>query len=144
MQERSAPDPPAGGESPEEVAARRRGDPYLVYADNWGRRRVVSLPGAWDRASVGRSLDADIVLGWDEKVSAVHSWLERLGDDWLLVDDGLSRNGSYVNRERVTRRRLRDGDELLFGSTTLVFHAPFQQGRQSTVVQEVPQELRRD
>lgn len=143
MHEGPAPDPPAS-ESPEEAAARRRGDPYLVYVDNWGRRRVVSLPSSWDRASVGRSLDADIVLGWDEKVSSVHSWLERLGDDWLLVDDGLSRNGSYVNRERVTRRRLRDGDELRFGATTLVFHAPFQQGRESTVVQEVPQELRRD
>ena len=139
MPEGSAPDAPAPGESPEELAARRRGDPYLIYPDNWGRPRVISLSGTWTRASVGRSLDADIVLGWDEQVSTVHAELERLGDDWLLVDDGLSRNGSFVNRERVTgRRRLRDGDELRFGSTTIVFRAPFQAGRESTVVHELP------
>lgn len=68
---------------------------------------------------------------------------ERLGDDWLLVDEGLSRNGSFVNRERVTgRRRLCDGDELRFGATVMIFRAPFQAGRQSTVVHEVPRELR--
>ena len=31
--------------------------------------------------------------------------------DWTVVDDGLSRNGTYVNGERIHgRRRLVDGD----------------------------------
>ena len=34
-------------------------------------------------------------------------------------------NGTFVNGERVTgRRRLRDGDELRFGGTAIVFRAP--------------------
>jgi DNA-binding CsgD family transcriptional regulator len=51
--------------------------------------------------------------------------LERAGALWTLVDDGLSRNGSFVNGERLRgRRRLVDGDELRFGDTIVVFRAP--------------------
>ncbi|MCA1699954.1 MAG: FHA domain-containing protein [Actinobacteria bacterium] len=83
---------------------------------------------------MGRSLTADICLSWDEEVSRVHAQLECLGDDWALVDDGLSRNGSFVNGERVpTRRRLANGDELRFGDTVMVYRAPFEV-REDTVV----------
>ena len=35
------------------------------------------------------------------------------------MDDGLSRNGTFVNGERLSgRRRLTDGDTLRFGGTT--------------------------
>ena len=48
----------------------------------------------------------------------MHAALERVGDDWTVVDDGLSRNGTFVNGERVTgRRRLRDGDVIAVGGT---------------------------
>jgi FHA domain-containing protein len=107
--------------------ARRRGDPYLVYADGQGHERVLSLPDAWTRVTVGRGMAADLSLPWDHGVSSVHATLERMGDDWVLVDDGLSRNGSFVNGDRVEgRRRLLDGDELGFGATAIRFHAPFQ------------------
>jgi DNA-binding NarL/FixJ family response regulator len=48
-----------------------------------------------------------------------------VGGVWTLADDGLSRNGSFVNDERITgRRRLADGDELRFGNTIVLFRAP--------------------
>lgn len=48
-----------------------------------------------------------------------------MGAEWALVDDGLSRNGSFVNRERVAaRRRLRDGDLLRLGGTPLLYRDP--------------------
>jgi hypothetical protein len=48
-----------------------------------------------------------------------------VGDDWALVDDGLSRNGSFVNGLRITgRRRLMDGDTLRIGKTVLVYCDP--------------------
>ena len=48
-----------------------------------------------------------------------------MGRDWIVVDDGLSSNGTYVNGERVNgRRRLRDGDRLVFGETPVQFRAP--------------------
>ena len=55
----------------------------------------------------------------------MHAELEPTGGEWTLVDDGLSRNGSYVNGERVTgRRRLRDRDMLRFGRTVVLYRAP--------------------
>jgi hypothetical protein len=51
----------------------------------------------------------------------------------VLVDDGLSRNGTYVNGERVAgRRRLRDGDAVRIGSTHLVYRSPAQQRVRAT------------
>jgi pSer/pThr/pTyr-binding forkhead associated (FHA) protein len=67
-----------------------------------------------------------VCLHWDAGVSRAHARLERLGDsDWMLVDDGLSRNGSVVNGERLRqRRRLLDGDVLRFGETLVLYRAP--------------------
>ena len=41
-----------------------------------------------------------------------------MGGDWVVCDDGLSHNGTFVNGERVRgRRRLRDGDVIAVGAT---------------------------
>ena len=120
-------DEPGLEETPDLAAARRRGDPYLVYADAHDRQRVLSLPDTWERVTIGRGMGADVALTWDPDVSRVHAELARLADDWTVVDDGLSRNGTFVNGERVAgRRRLLDGDVLLCGDTRLSFHSPFQ------------------
>jgi pSer/pThr/pTyr-binding forkhead associated (FHA) protein len=115
------------GESAQVAEARRQGDPYLVYADAAGAERVLSLLDSWTRVTIGRGMASDVPLSWDNGVSTVHATLERLGDDWVLIDDGLSKNGSFVNDELVKgRRRLIDGDRLRFGATELAFRAPFQ------------------
>ena len=41
-----------------EAEARRRGDPYLVYSDGHGHQRVLSLPEAWTRVTIGRGMAA--------------------------------------------------------------------------------------
>jgi hypothetical protein len=57
-----------------------------------------------------------------------------MGSRWTVADDGLSRNGSFLNGERVTgRRRLVDGDVLRFGRTQIAFCAP-ELGRSSTTM----------
>ena len=76
--------------------------------------------------TVGRSPSTDICLRWDAHVSRIHARLELVGDDpatdWTVVDDGSSRNGSYVNGERIrVRAHLREGDGLSVGRTLLVF-----------------------
>jgi pSer/pThr/pTyr-binding forkhead associated (FHA) protein len=120
------------------------GEPYLRFPDHRGQQRVFALPESWTHATIGRTMDADLVLSWDPEVSGVHAELQRIGGDWVLIDDGLSRNGSFVNGERVSRRRrLRDGDELRVGETTLAFCNPFQVG-QETMVAKLPPELRTD
>ena len=62
-------------------------------------------------------------------MSGTHAQLERLGgDDWTLNDDGLSRNGSFVNGTRLRhRQRLADGDLLRFGDTPVLFRAPLRE-----------------
>ena len=65
--------------------------------------------------SIGRAPETALTLAWDPDVSRLHAELEISGGQWMLIDDGLSRNGSFVNGERLTgRRRLRDGDALRF------------------------------
>src|SRR5213594_3389259 len=94
---------------PDVAEAERRGDPYLLYSDGQGRPQVLSLPDTWDRVTVGRGTGADLSLPWDAGVSRVHAELVRMGDDWVVVDDGLSSNGTFVNTQRVEgRRRLLD------------------------------------
>lgn len=119
-------------DSTELQSAVRAGNPFLVYKDHRGWQRIFTLPEGVERLSIGRSLYAKLVLSWDPEVSSMHAQLERMADDWVLIDDGLSRNGSFVNGERVGgRRRLIDGDELRLGNTTLSFHAPRQPGQKT-------------
>ncbi len=129
----------AGAESSQEADARRLGDPYLLYTDAAGSERVLSMPGSWNRVTVGRGMASDVPLSWDAEVSTVHATLDRLGDDWVLIDEGLSRNGTFVNGERVEgRRRLIDGDTMKFGSTEVAFRAPFQV-EQATEISRSPE-----
>jgi pSer/pThr/pTyr-binding forkhead associated (FHA) protein len=127
MAERSLADPHAStpGDLKERLAAERRGVPFLLFRDDAGRQTILELDPAAARVTVGRRTESDVALPWDAEVSRVHAQLEPLGSDWALIDDGLSRNGSYVNGERVAgRRRLRDGDRLCFGETPVLFCAP--------------------
>jgi len=103
----------------------RRGAPFLVLRDGAGVQRLIALEDGRDRLTVGRSDECDLALVWDEGVSRVHAQLERVGPGWVLVDGGLSRNGSYINGERVhDRRRLADADTLRFGETLVLYRAP--------------------
>ena len=117
------------GASPRELKARleaeRAGEPFLIYRDGDGEQVIFTLDPGAARITIGRRPENDIALGWDAEISRVHAQLEPVGRDWALLDDGLSRNGSYVNGEQIRgRRRLRDGDRLCFGETPLLFCAP--------------------
>lgn len=116
----------------ERLEAERRSDALLVYRDGEGRQVIAPLLG--EQLTVGRRGDDDIALGWDRQVSRLHAQLERVKGDWCLVDDGLSRNGSFVNGERIVgRRRLADGDRLCFGTTAMAYRAPAAERLESTV-----------
>lgn len=107
------------------LEAEREGAPFLVLREAQGTQRIVRLSAAPAAMTIGRSEQCDLALSWDGEVSRVHAELVRVGDAWALEDGGLSRNGSYVNGERlVDRRRLADGDTLRFGHTAVLFRAP--------------------
>jgi CRP/FNR family cyclic AMP-dependent transcriptional regulator len=99
--------------------------PFLVYQDALGHEHLVPLDADHPRLTIGRGASTDVWLDWDGEASRLHAALERFGADWTVVDDGLSRNGTYVNGERVQgRRRLGDGDVVRCGRTELLFQEP--------------------
>lgn len=109
----------------ERIRAERDGMPFVLVRDGAGAQHIVRLADAADRLTIGRGDGVDVSLDWDDRVSRVHAELERVGETWALVDDGLSRNGSFVNGKRLRgRRRLEEGDELRLGGTRMVFRAP--------------------
>jgi pSer/pThr/pTyr-binding forkhead associated (FHA) protein len=58
----------------------------------------------------------------DPEVSARHAMILFSGDGFRIHDLG-SRNGTRVNGDSVTERRLESGDEIVLGGTTLRFEA---------------------
>jgi hypothetical protein len=122
--------------TPSELKARleaeRRSDALLVYRNAEGEQVIAPLVGK--QLTVGRRGNNDIALDWDKQVSRLHAQIERIKVDWFLVDEGLSRNGSFVNSERIVgKRRLADGDRLCFGTTAMVYRAPAADRIESTV-----------
>jgi len=108
-----------------QIEAERAGLPFLVYRDGADEQQIFTLSEALERVVLGRSPAADISLPWDTEASRLHAELERFGDDWTVSDEGLSRNGTHVNGERVAgRRRLENQDVVRCGQTTLNFHRP--------------------
>ena len=107
------------------IEAERTGHPFLLYKDGTGKQQLFALESGLTQASVGRRESSDLAFGWDDQVSRLHAQFERVEQDWTVIDDGLSRNGTFVNGERLSgRRRLTDGDTVRFGSTTVTFRSP--------------------
>ena len=74
---------------------------------------------------VGRDTIAGVVLE-DANASRRHCEIRVTSDGPHLVAnvrDLGSTNGTHVNGARITSQRLHDGDEIVIGQTTMVFHA---------------------
>ncbi len=109
----------------EQIEAERNGLPLLIFRDANGGQRIVAIEGERGEVWVGRSESADVVLEADAEVSKLHARIDYVGRDCTLVDDGLSRNGSFINEERIGgRRRLRSGDVIRVGKTLIRFKDP--------------------
>ena len=63
------------------------------------------------RSADGRSLDVRLPGRW---ISTNHVVIRAVGGEWIAEDVG-SRNGTFVNGERITSHVLRDGDVLEAG-----------------------------
>jgi pSer/pThr/pTyr-binding forkhead associated (FHA) protein len=119
--------------------AERAGHPFLLFRDGDGRQQLFAFAPGSVSASVGRRPPADLLLDWDDRVSRVHARFERVEDGWEVVDDGLSRNGTFVNEERLRgRRRLHDGDTVRFGRSTVIFRLPIREHPGTAGAPEAP------
>jgi pSer/pThr/pTyr-binding forkhead associated (FHA) protein len=124
----------------ERIEAERTGRPFLVLREGHGPQRIVELESFGGRLSVGRGSSNEVALPWDTEVSRLHAELESIGGEWTVSDDGLSRNGTFVNGARISgRHRLRDGDVLRVGSTAIAFRRPEAEDSSPTkVASELP------
>jgi pSer/pThr/pTyr-binding forkhead associated (FHA) protein len=107
---------------------------YVARTTMQGERQLWPLPPDGDAVTIGRAPSAEVCLSEDSQVSRVHAVLERVGGVWTIVDDGLSRNGTFLNGRRLAHRaRLRDRDKIRIGETVLTFCSPPQTMSQQTV-----------
>lgn len=120
---------PAHPVSPAELKARieaeRTGRAFLVYRGGEADQRILFLVSRGRLLTVGRDPACDVPLVWDPETSRLHAHLESVGAQWAVVDDALSRNGTFVNGERVTGSRwLCDQDVISCGKTRIWFRNP--------------------
>jgi pSer/pThr/pTyr-binding forkhead associated (FHA) protein len=109
------------GDIPLGPAEQRRSDAWLEL---WveGTRDRVALRG--ERVTIGQTPANDVALSFDHTVSRVHAVLELVASRWC-VRDLSSRNGTFVNGERIFNERpLHDGDEIRVGTVRIVAHLP--------------------
>jgi pSer/pThr/pTyr-binding forkhead associated (FHA) protein len=102
------------------------------------------LPIVADRCTVGSSAESDLVVN-DPSVSRTHVLLEQLGGAWFVEDLG-SRNGTYLNGQRITGRRVvRPGDEIRLGLVRVVLGGVVSgSGPATSLVDEPPVLTRRE
>jgi DNA-binding CsgD family transcriptional regulator len=113
------------------------------YLEVWtpAGRELVALEA--DRLTLGTDPANDLPLA-DPTLSRLHAALERYGAGWCVRDLD-SRNGTFVNGQRIWRERpLRPGDELRVGATRLVYRSDQPTGGgQATQASEPPPQLTR-
>ncbi len=81
-----------------------------------------SFPMNKDQIVIGREVKCDLMLN-NESVSRRHAEVVRLAEGYLLRDLG-SRNGTFVNGQRVQEYVLSDGDKVAIGDIVFIFEAP--------------------
>ena len=70
-------------------------------------------------AILGR-LDTNDIPVQDTKASREHAKIYKQGQQYAIVDLNSS-NGTFVNGEKITKRVLKEGDEIAIGTVRLVF-----------------------
>ncbi|HJN75279.1 MAG TPA: FHA domain-containing protein [Myxococcota bacterium] len=104
-----------GGAEEGEVGTRRA---LLIYQEGTAEEQIYPFTG--DVLTIGRGRDNDIQIKNDSKVSRYHCKVFRRGDNFY-IEDNKSSNGSLVNGELITERRLFGGEEVIIGETFFRF-----------------------
>ena len=115
--------------SPAELKAvadlKRSGRAFVTWRVDTGLN-LRALDPAAARTTIGRSPSSAIILN-DSSASWLHAEITRIDEEWLIVDDGVSTNGTFVDGRRIHGRvRLRNEARSVVGDTMIVFHSPGQ------------------
>jgi pSer/pThr/pTyr-binding forkhead associated (FHA) protein len=128
--------------TPQELKRRleleRDGNAFIECPGVEGAPALFELPGS-GRVTIGRSAESDLTIEGDPEVSRIHAELEQVGGGWVISDDGLSRNGTFIKGTRmVGRKRLYDGDTIGIGKAVMVFRHPAEQDDRTAASTEDP------
>jgi hypothetical protein len=104
------PDLPAGADEPRRA--------LLLYQEGTAEEQIYPFTG--DVLTIGRGRDNDIQIKNDSKVSRFHCKLFRRSANFY-IEDNKSSNGTLVNGELITERRLFGGEEVIIGETFFRF-----------------------
>lgn len=85
-----------------------------------GPEGPVNFPMDASGLTIGRSRACDVQIPHDGQVSRLHCRVLVEGDRFWLEDNGTT-NGSWVNGERITKRRLYGGEQIQVGDALFTF-----------------------
>lgn len=105
-----------GDEGGEEGEDGRRA--LLLYQEGTPDEQIYPFTG--EVLTIGRGRDNDIQIKNDSKVSRFHCKLFRRSGNFY-IEDNKSSNGTLVNGELITERRLFGGEEVIIGETFFRF-----------------------
>ncbi len=89
--------------------------------------------------TIGRSPKADLVIE-DDKASRLHSGIRKEPDGYTIKDLN-SKNGTFVNNEKVDSARLSPGDRIRIGSIVMVFESDSEPKGATTAFHEMEEEI---
>lgn len=92
----------------------------LLYLEGSAEELIYPFPPTGDVLTIGRGRENDIQIKNDSKVSRYHCRLFRRGNNFY-IEDVKSSNGTLVNGEHITERRLFGGEEVIIGETFFRF-----------------------
>ncbi len=84
--------------------------------------KKISIADNMESIIVGREQECDFFLD-DATVSRQHAKLEKKWGGMVLLDLS-SKNGTYVNHEKIKEKVIRDGDKLMFGTVKCLYRNP--------------------
>jgi len=109
------------GDGGEDAEVAEDGEPrraILLSNEGTPDEQIYALTG--EVFTVGRGRDNDLQIKNDSKVSRFHCKICQRGSNYYL-EDNKSSNGSMVNGELISERRLFGGEELVIGETFFRF-----------------------
>ncbi len=104
---------------------------YVIRGRDLGKRFELTKA----RIELGRDSDNDFQVH-DTEVSRHHAAINLAKDGFEIVDLESS-NGTFLNSQRVTSKRLENGDRIQIGKTLMIFSGDMPRGDHSSTIQDV-------
>lgn len=96
--------------------------PSLQVASGTGEGKRIFLTPEMTILTIGRDESCGLPIV-DASVSRTHATVERKWGGWVITDLD-SKNGTFINGERIREKRLADGDQLMIGTIKVLYRNP--------------------